>query len=926
MELAVQKLYRKRRLFASLCCLSLILCLWLGHVPYATWQFQVGKVVNAQNSTLSQLVRQGVNIYQSGNFIAAIEIWNEALKDKNIHPANKVIVWENLARAYQQVGNTEAAINRWEEVIGFYRRQGNKEKLGRSLTEIAQLYSSLGQPKKAIAILCPDEKAENCGSGGALQIARDAGKKGLEAAVFGSLGDAYRLTGEDDFTKAINYLEKVKDNPVYKTSITNSLGNAYLSRAILNYRRANSKLGRSKDIAQLKEEASDDAQKALEYLKQSRDNARYRQDKQGEIRAIMSLIHFERNIESVQKVRENDNINYEKNTSRDKINNLLDEATNLLASLPNNQTRLYFIIDVVRLRGVIAGGCLTSEESKKAEILLNDTIEIAKNNKDYRAESFALGETGHIYECRGSYPTAMKFTEEARLVAEQKMQVLDGLYLWEWQTGRILKVQGKAKEAIAAYEKAINTLEGKIRPDILTANRDIQFDFRDTIEPIYRDLLSLKLSLEKPINLSSKSVSSKDSQINFSSILKTIDSFKLAELENFFGNDCNLPGVNQDKNELQKAKADEFLDKAVKLNKIPEKTALIHTVIFKDKTVVILTLPNGETKFYQNNRKREVIESEILKFRNAVKDPSLNFDTKIAKQIYDWMISPFANELDSKKIETLVFIQDGILRSVPMAALHDGNQYLIQNYAIATIPSLTLIEPKEINRRGLQVLALGVSANPTVNGKELGPLANVCNEIPKVTNKIGGKKLLNGDFTRDNLKKELSKKAYPIIHVATHGKFGIKPEDTFIVTGDGIAQNKDKSCEEYAGSISSDKNNKITFNELDNLIRQFTRNRQPIELLTLTACETAVGDDRSALGLGGVALQAGARSVFASLWLIADEETAEIAIEFYDKLLNEPNYTKAKALQAVQKKFIDEGENISRPYYWSGFVMIGNWL
>jgi CHAT domain-containing protein len=361
-----------------------------------------------------------------------------------------------------------------------------------------------------------------------------------------------------------------------------------------------------------------------------------------------------------------------------------------------------------------------------------------------------------------------------------------------------------------------------------------------------------------------------------------------------------------------------------------------------------LTLPNGETKFSQYNHKSELIENEILEYRKTLIHHNDNFDYKIAQKIYDWMISPFVNELERQQIETLVFIQDGVLRSVPMAALYDGKQYLIQKYAIATIPSLTLMEPRKINPRGLRVLALGVSANPTVNNKQLGALKNVCNEIPKVTKKIGGKKLLNGDFTRDNLKKELSKQAYPIIHIATHGQFGIKPEDTFIVTGDGIVQNQNKSCEEYAESTTQntpnpqEKNNTntITFKELDSLIRQFTRNTQPIELLTLTACETAVGDDRSALGLGGVALQAGARSVLASLWAIDDEKTPEIAIKFYDNLLKEgnnkakasqtlqkePKNDKAKALQAVQKKFIDGGGNFSRPYYWSSFVIIGNWL
>ncbi|MGB3652803.1 MAG: CHAT domain-containing protein, partial [Rivularia sp. (in: cyanobacteria)] len=210
------------------------------------------------------------------------------------------------------------------------------------------------------------------------------------------------------------------------------------------------------------------------------------------------------------------------------------------------------------------------------------------------------------------------------------------------------------------------------------------------------------------------------------------------------------------------------------------------------------------------------------------------------------------------------------------------------------------------NRQNLQVLALGLSQAANVNGKPFPALDYVKEEIDGIKQQIPGKKLLDEEFTRDNLEKELKQEVYPIIHLATHGSFGTDPENTFIVTGN---------------------NQKLTFNELDRLIRRITSNREPLELLTLTACETAVGNNRSALGLAGVAIQAGAKSAVASLWAINDNATAEFATDFYAQLLSDSK-SKAKALQAVQIEFIkgEKGSNYIHPAFWSAFVLIGNWL
>lgn len=865
---------RPRRFLVILCLISFTCSLWFG----------LPRHVGAQSPNASQLVQQGIERHQVGDFRGAIEDWQKALNSyqQNHNSAHEAIVLENLARAYQQLGQPEQAISHWDKVIAYYRPIGNLQLVGRSLTEQAQAYNSLGQPKKAIALLCNPDQDDNCSSGSALQIARATSDIMGEVAALGSLGDTIRLLG--NYESAIAKLEKSLElakklnNPALSVSVLNSLGNAHISLAQVKYQRANSAAQRGdRQAEKLRKDAKQADADALKYLQSSLDIARSHSDIQSEMRSLVRLIPL-----------------YYRSNAITEAAKSLQQATKELERLPDSRARVYATIDIVRLLQPVANEatpsktrCLTPDILPKATVMLKDAVAVAQRLEDFRAESFALGELGHIYECRQEYSQALLITNRARLVAQQDLKAEDSLYLWEWQSGRILKAEGKTTEAISAYEQAINTLE-TIRREILTANRDIQFDFRDTIEPIYRDLVALRLSFEQPIQTASKSLLSKDSKDNFRFILKTIDSLKLAELQNYFGNDCILTAIQQEVETAGDAT-----------------TAFFNTIVLEDKTAVILSLPGGQKKFSWITIQRQDLIDRINEFRRGLERFRDNYDTTPAKEVYDWLIRPFAKDLQQAGIKTLVFIQDGILQSVPMAALYDDEQkqFLIQQYAIATTPSINLTDTKPLSRQDLRVLALGLSQAATVDGKTFPPLANVLREITEVILNITGKKLLDDDFTSSRIKTELSEKVYPIIHIATHGEFGSEPQDTFIVTG---------------------KNQKLTFNELDQQIKSVTRNTQLLELLTLTACKTAVGDERSTLGLAGVAVQAGARSALASVWAISDTATVQIATDFYT-LFKSRNVTKAQALQAAQKALI-EGKQYTHPYYWSPFILIGNWL
>ncbi|NEO01097.1 MAG: CHAT domain-containing protein, partial [Moorea sp. SIO3I7] len=701
------------------------------------------------------------------------------------------------------------------------------------------------QNQKAIALLCGTinydyPQDHPCVPESALQLAHSHQDQLGVAAALGSLGDAYRLRGKYDL--AINYLEESLtiaqkiDHLPYQSSALNSLGNAYSSKAQLSYRRANSaeKIGYTRKALALEAKAKNNDSEALKYFQKSLDIAITQNDQSGQIRARLNEIPLYYRLS-------------ESSASVMKWQKEWQKAYSLLETLPDSQDKVYAAIELANLLQPIAPAhetspwirCYQPKLEPQATALLAQAVRIAQRINDHRSQSFALGELGHIYECRDQYTKALELSQQARLAAEQNLLAKDSLYLWEWQTARIFKEQGKVTEAIGAYENAIATLE-TIRSDILTASRDVQFDFLDTVNPIYRQLVALRLEGDQTL-LKSALPDVRTQNINI--VLKTIDGLKLAELQDYFGNDCVLAAVNPARVDL-----------------VSTRTAVISTIILKDRTAVILSLPNGEKQLEWIDSDRESIRQDINQFRRELESFFEPYNSQQAQKIYNWLIRPFANQLEQAQIETLVFINDGILRTVPMAALHDGEKFLVERYAIATTPTLTLTEPKALTPQSWRALVLGLTKEAIVDGREFEALSNVSTEVKAVTQTIPeSKQLLDEEFTRDRLQQELGATVYPIIHIATHGEFGTEPEDTFLVTGE---------------------NDQLTIDELDRVIRSVASTTEPVELISLTACRTATGDDRAALGLAGVAVQAGARSALASLWFINDQTTAQIAAQF----------------------------------------------
>lgn len=234
-----------------------------------------------------------------------------------------------------------------------------------------------------------------------------------------------------------------------------------------------------------------------------------------------------------------------------------------------------------------------------------------------------------------------------------------------------------------------------------------------------------------------------------------------------------------------------------------------------------------------------------------------------------------------------------------MAVLYDGQQYLIQKYAIALTPGLQLLPSKSVQQLQIQALSAGL----TEARHGFSPLANVGLELNQIKSEVSSSRiLLNQQFTSTALQKEINSLPFPVVHLATHGQFSSQAEKTFILAWD----------------------KPIIVNELDSFLRtRNTSSRNAIELLVLSACQTAVGDKRAALGLAGVAVRASARSTLASLWNIDDESTALLMSHFYEELAKN-KLNKAEALRQAQLTLLNN-PNYEIPRFWAPYVLVENW-
>ncbi len=552
---------------------------------------------------------------------------------------------------------------------------------------------------------------------------------------------------------------------------------------------------------------------------------------------------------------------------------LAGRAVRAAQALPDSHDKAYRLIALAQLA--------TASPNPRRDAMLGDAYQwlaqaaaMGERIGDARALSHASGELGKLYEEAGRDEEALSLTQRAVLAAQQA-NAPEALYRWQWRAARLQAKLGRGDAALAGYRRAVATL-ATIRQDLMTELRANRQSYRDTVGPVFvemADLLLRRASTAAPGNARQQLlIEARDS----------IESLKAVELEDYFQDECVA---------LLQAK-----QKA--LDEIAPRTAVLYPVILPDRVEMLLTLPSGLQRVVLPVSGPD-LGTEAYEMRRLLEKRSTHQYLPHARRLYDWLIRPLEQQLAAEQVETMVIVPDGALRQVPLGALHDGERFLVERYALATAPALRLIEPRALQRQQPRVLLNGL----TLAVQQFPPLPYVAGEVRSIREMLPGTRVLTDkEFLVGSVEKELRNVNYSIVHIASHGQFDSDPKKSFLLAFDG----------------------KLDMDGLERVIKLSRFRDEPVELLTLSACRTAAGDERAALGLAGIAVKAGARSALATLWYINDQASSALVTEFY-KQLSEPGASKARALQLAQQALLKDAR-YRHPGFWSPFLLIGNWL
>lgn len=826
--------------------------------------------MTAQNSMVQslpdaqKLLEEGRKFYQAEQFAQAADSWQQAVRafKANGDELRQAMTLGNLSLAYQQVGRWTEAQSAIAQSLNLLQPAQNIDTLERSQI-LAQALDIQGRLQLALS---QAEDALNTWRQ-AVDIYTQIGDKNAvirnrinQAQALQALG-LYRQA-QKTLTESTQLLQNQPDSPLKVTGLR-SLGNVLGVTG--NLEKSRQVLEQSLAVAS----SLSDTQAIADVLLSLGNTARAQQD--------IAAIEFYRQA-ALAATSPTTRIHAQTNQLR-----LLLETKNFTAFqalLPQIQTK---IDDLPPSRTAVYAGInfaqslmkLGSRGEKQQEIaqLLATAVQQARSLQDRRTESYALGVLGELYEQTQQWSEAQDLTQQALFMA-QAIDAKDIAYRWQWQLGRLLRAKGDMKQAIAAYDQAVNTLQS-LRYDLVAINPEAQFSFREEVEPVYRQLVELLLQPQG---------SSQPSKDNIREARDTIELLQLAELDNFFREACLAPDRNIDQVIEQK----------------DQTAAAIYPIILPDRLEVILKLPQKPLLHYATAIDQSQVESTLVQLRQNLTEPDTLAEAKsLSQQVYNWLIQPALADLAQSNVKTLVFVLDGSLRNIPMAALYDGKEYLIEKYGIALTPGLQLVNPKPLQEQELKAIAAGV----TEPRPGFSALPNVKRELEEIRSLVPSSILLNNEFTSTALQNRMNSLPFPVVHLATHGQFSSKAEETFIVAWD----------------------KRIYVNELNNLVRtRDTEKPDAIELLVLSACETASGNEQAALGIAGVAIRAGARSTIASLWNLDDESTAVLMSKFYQELANK-ELTKAEALRRAQLALL-QNRKYQRPMFWAPYVLLGNWL
>ncbi len=900
----------------------------------------------------------------SGDKPKALEFYAEALPltRKALDKKQEIETLSNLGAIYDWLGEREKALDYYDQSLSLSRELGDKFGEGTTLGNIGLLYSTIGESRKAL------EYFEQ-----ALTIARAVGDKFGEATTLGNIGGVYDRLGEK--AKALGFynqaliLRRPADDKAFEARILNNIGKIYsnlgdeakalefLDKSLSLRRTVGDKLGEAVTLSNIGGVyySLEKYRKALEFFKQALALSRSSGDKSAQAAALGNIGEIYSTLGEREMALDNFNESLSLNRY---IGNRAGEAGTL-----NNLGTLY----------------LSFGEHRKALEFLNKSLLINRALGEKEVEAATLNNLMTVWKKTGNLPIAAFYGKQS----VNKYQELRGSV-----SGLNLNIQKKYLKSVEfVYRKLADLLieQGSFAQAeqilaMLKQEEYFEFVRRDSSEIAKLDERvpldkSEKLLLEKYSALAGKiaeigrefvRLDDKKRQLSRSDLqLSAAEQILYEELEKqidtanaAFRLFLEKELVRELGSRGEQVKKDIEIDRNLqaKLRKWGDGTVALYTVAGEDRYRVILT-----TAKVQIDGKTEIkiadLNKKVFAFRDALQNPNVD-PRPLGKQLYDILIKPIEKELKQANAKTLIWSLDGTLRYIPLAALSpDGKKYLVEDFQNVIITPKTRDDVSDSSKEW-QALGLGVSEpltviNPDDKNKEIpfSKLPGTERELLAIvkdeksdteTGVLVGRRFMNRDFTigafKDSLAKETveGNRKYNVIHIASHFRLGNKDSNSFILLGNGQI---------------------LTLEEIRN---SSTIDFGDVELVTLSACSTGFADDSNGKevdSLASVIQTKSGKAVLATLWAVADESTSLLMSEFYRLRKENTELTKAEAIQIAQQKMIggsyktkeeaakkrsdlinlsgedknqpkyerDKNAPFAHPFYWSPFVLIGNW-
>lgn len=541
----------------------------------------------------------------------------------------------------------------------------------------------------------------------------------------------------------------------------------------------------------------------------------------------------------------------------------------VLRNLPEGSEKPALLISAAEILSMPGASGITLRPRATQYLLLDQAARLSKTDNLTYSHARALLGLGHMYLADERFDNALRLTRQA-LFGAVSINSTELVTLCYWQMARAYRERNQYEHSLEYYRRAVMSVDSQ------PGNSNIESIsiFRASLDELLREAADLLLK---------KASQTKNKKKRTELLLEAravIEKYQEDRLYSYYQDEC-----------VAQVKSRTAGDKEVNKDVL-----VIYPIILDDRLEIIVSGKNAIKQFTVNLPTQQ-LKLAVQNLRANLEDSHSKIYKYSATEVYDWLVRPIESFLRDYSPKTLVFIPNATIQMVPLGVLYDGKHHLIERYAIATTPGLLLTMTKQKK----QAVKMLVGAAQYVEN-DMSRLPSAIREAKKLAQNYDAFLLLDDKFTKKNLDQAVREQIFPIIHIATHSQIDTEEKGTYLLTHNG----------------------RIGLDDIQKLLTEGRYQDTPVEILTLSACSTATtDDDRSGLGLGGLAVKSGARTVLASLWRIDDEATQVLMDKFYFYLGKNID-NRAKALQQAQKDLLVSSK-YQHPYFWSAFVLIGSW-